>query len=418
MPKKVTLISRGDINKFHKTYYIKESLRSISKELSIISPLSQKYKYMFGGFQKLYNSFSSKEYRRHREPLILRGYFQQIKKRLEELSTDILFIPSSLLAAYLEAEEPVVFWTDATFAGMIDFYPSYSNMSTRAMKNGNEAEQRALKNANLALYRSDWAAQTALDNYDVDESKVKVVPFGASLEVDYNEDEIEESLLQEANKIAQEDIKTNKRLGRFGNQLIEKGDNILTHCNAGALATVGYGTALGVIRAAHAEGKNIKVYMDETRPRLQGASLTAFEMLEEDIPATLIVDSTAATLMKKGVIDKVVVGADRIAKNGDTANKIGTFMLSVLAKEYDVPFYIAAPLSTVDFEIDSGDDIEIEIRADKEVTDIRSVRIAPVGVDVYNPAFDVTPAENITAIITEKGVIEPPFIENLNKARK
>ncbi len=234
---------------------------------------------------------------------------------------------------------------------------------------------------------------------------------------DYNEDEIEESLLQEANKIAEEDIKTNRRLGRFGNQLIKKGDNILTHCNAGALATVGYGTALGVIRAAHAEGKNIKVYMDETRPRLQGASLTAFEMLEEDIPATLIVDSTAATLMKKGVIDKVVVGADRIAKNGDTANKIGTFMLSVLAKEYDVPFYIAAPISTVDFEIDSGDDIEIEIREDKEVTDIRSVRIAPVGVDVYNPAFDVTPAENITAIITEKGVIEPPFTENLNKAR-
>src|SRR6056297_141973 len=235
---------------------------------------------------------------------------------------------------------------------------------------------------------------------------------------DYNEDEIEESLLQEANKIAEEDIKTNKRLGRFGNQLIEKGDNILTHCNAGALATVGYGTALGVIRAAHAEGKNIKVYMDETRPRLQGASLTAFEMLEEDIPATLIVDSTAATLMKKKIIDKVVVGADRIAKNGDTANKIGTFMLSVIALKYNIPFYIAAPTATIDFEVDKGEDIEIEERKEKEVTEIRSVQIAPKGIDVYNPAFDITPSENITAIITEQGIVKPPFGENIKKLLK
>lgn len=238
-----------------------------------------------------------------------------------------------------------------------------------------------------------------------------------ALAKDIHESEIAEKLLVEANQIAKEDIETNKKLGQNGNSLIEKDDNILTHCNAGALATVGYGTALGVIRAAHDAGKNIKVYMDETRPRLQGASLTAFEMLEEEIPSTLIVDSTAATLMKKQVIDKVVVGADRIAKNGDTANKIGTFMLSVLAKEYDIPFYIAAPISTVDFEIESGEEIEIEIRDDKEVTEIRSVRIAPEGVNVYNPAFDVTPAENITAIITEQGVIKPPFTENLKKAR-
>lgn len=238
-----------------------------------------------------------------------------------------------------------------------------------------------------------------------------------ALAKDIHESEIAEKLLVEANQIAKEDIETNKKLGQNGNSLIEKDDKILTHCNAGALATVGYGTALGVIRAAHDAGKNIKVYMDETRPRLQGASLTAFEMLEEEIPSTLIVDSTAATLMKKQVIDKVVVGADRIAKNGDTANKIGTFMLSVLAKEYNIPFYIAAPISTVDFEIESGEEIEIEIRDNKEVTEIRSVRIAPEGVDVYNPAFDITPAENITAIITEQGVIKPPFTENLKKAR-
>jgi methylthioribose-1-phosphate isomerase len=238
-----------------------------------------------------------------------------------------------------------------------------------------------------------------------------------ALAKDIHESEIAEKLLEEANQIAKEDIETNKKLGQNGNTLIEKDDKILTHCNAGALATVGYGTALGVIRAAHDAGKNIKVYMDETRPRLQGASLTAFEMLEEEIPSTLIVDSTAATLMKKQVIDKVVVGADRIAKNGDTANKIGTFMLSVLAKEYNIPFYIAAPISTVDFDIENGEEIEIEIRDDKEVTEIRSVRIAPEGVDVYNPAFDVTPAENITAIITEQGVIKPPFTENLKKAR-
>jgi len=246
--------------------------------------------------------------------------------------------------------------------------------------------------------------------------KIKKVLKDA-LAKDIHESEIAQKLLAEANQIAKEDIETNKKLGQKGNSLIEKDDKILTHCNAGALATVGYGTALGVIRAAHESGKNIKVYMDETRPRLQGASLTAFEMLEEEIPSTLIVDSTAATLMKKQVIDKVVVGADRIAKNGDTANKIGTFMLSVLAKEYDIPFYIAAPISTVDFEIESGEEIEIEIRDDKEVTEIRSVRITPEGVDVYNPAFDVTPAENITAIITEQGVIKPPFSENLEKAR-
>lgn len=239
-----------------------------------------------------------------------------------------------------------------------------------------------------------------------------------NLAKDIKEDEIVNKLLKEARQIAKEDIESNKKLGEFGNELIDQGDNILTHCNAGALATVDYGTALGVIRKAHSDNKNIKVYIDETRPRLQGASLTAFEMLEEEIPATLIVDSVAATLMKKGMIDKIVVGADRIAKNGDTANKIGTFMLSVVAQKYNIPFYIAAPTSTIDFDIDKGEDIEIEIREDKEVTEIRSVQIAPKGIDVYNPAFDVTPSENITAIITEKGIVKPPFKENIEKLLK
>ncbi len=239
-----------------------------------------------------------------------------------------------------------------------------------------------------------------------------------NLSKDIKEDEIVNKLLKEAKQIAKEDIECNKSLGEFGNKLIEQGDNILTHCNAGALATVGYGTALGVIRQAHSDNKNIKIYIDETRPRLQGARLTAFEMLEEEIPATLIVDSVAATLMKKKIIDKVVVGADRIAKNGDTANKIGTFMLSVIALKYNIPFYIAAPTSTIDFEVDKGEDIEIEERKEKEVTEIRSVQIAPKGIDVYNPAFDITPSENITAIITEQGIVKPPFGENIKKLLK
>jgi len=234
---------------------------------------------------------------------------------------------------------------------------------------------------------------------------------------DLDKKSILNNILKIADQIAEDDIKTNKKIGNFGNKLIEIGDNILTHCNAGALATVGYGTALGVIRAAHNSDKQIRVFMDETRPRLQGASLTAFEMKAENIPATLIVDNTAATLIRDKKIDKIVVGADRIAKNGDTANKIGTFMLSVLAKEYNVPFYVAAPISTIDFSIDNGSQIDIEIREDKEITEIRSVQIAPEDIDVYNPAFDVTPAENITAIITEKGIIRPPFIENINKLK-
>ena len=230
-------------------------------------------------------------------------------------------------------------------------------------------------------------------------------------------EEILRKLKTEADKIADEDVKTNKKMGQLGNSIIPQKATILTHCNTGALATVGYGTALGVIRAAFEDGKEIFVYADETRPRLQGARLTAWELVQEGIPAKLIADNVAATLIRDGKIDLILVGADRIATNGDSANKIGTFMLSVIAKVYDVPFYIVAPTTTIDFKIETGDEIEIEERSSKEVTHIRGVQIAPDNIEVYNPAFDVTPNENITAIITEKGIIYKPFKENILKLK-
>lgn len=221
------------------------------------------------------------------------------------------------------------------------------------------------------------------------------------------------ALLKEAETIAREDVETNRAMARHGNDLVPQGATILTHCNTGALATVGWGTALGVIREAHYSRKNIRVYADETRPRLQGANLTAFELMEEGIPATLIVDSAAATLIRDGKIDLILVGADRIAANGDTANKIGTYMLSELAARFKVPFYIVAPVSTIDFTSSDGSQIRIEERSAQELTHIRGVRVAPQGIDVYNPAFDVTPHANITGIITERGVLRPPFIRSI-----
>lgn len=221
----------------------------------------------------------------------------------------------------------------------------------------------------------------------------------------------------EAEKMEQEDIEINKMIGKYGNEVVPQNAQILTHCNTGALATAGYGTALGVVRSAHFSGKNIFVYADETRPRLQGAKLTAWELVQEKIPAKLVPDNAAATLIRDGKVDLIIVGADRVALNGDAANKIGTFMLSVIAKHYNVPFYIAAPTSTIDFEMESGKEIEIEERDSKEVTHIGDVRIAPEGIDVYNPAFDVTPAENITGIITEKGIVTKPFKENILKLK-
>lgn len=217
------------------------------------------------------------------------------------------------------------------------------------------------------------------------------------------------ALAQEADAIAREDVETNRKIARHGNKIVPAKAAILTHCNTGSLATVGWGTALGVVREAHQSGKDIHVWVDETRPRLQGAHLTAFELVEEGIAATLVADSVAATLLRDGKVDLVLVGADRIAANGDTANKIGTFMLSELAARFKVPFYVAAPVSTIDFSLAAGGEIVIEERPATELTHIRGIRVAPEGVEVYNPAFDVTPAENISGIITERGILRPPY---------
>jgi len=227
---------------------------------------------------------------------------------------------------------------------------------------------------------------------------------------------LKDIILQESKTIAQEDIKVNKDIGRYGSSLIKDGDNILTHCNAGALATVDYGTALGVIRTAFiSEGKNIHIYVDETRPVLQGARLTAWELKQEKIPFTLITDNTAGFLMFKNKIDLIIVGADRIALNGDVVNKIGTYSLSVLAQENKVPFYVAAPLSTIDLSLRTGNMIPIEERDPEEVTHILGKEIAPKGIKVFNPAFDLTPNRYVIGIITEKGIIRKPYKENIKK---
>jgi methylthioribose-1-phosphate isomerase len=220
--------------------------------------------------------------------------------------------------------------------------------------------------------------------------------------------ELKERLLEEAKEIAREDREICRQIGKNGAALIEEGDSILTHCNAGALATADYGTACAVIYAAHERGKDISVFADETRPLLQGARLTTWELQQEGVPVTLICDNMAAQVMHEGRVDCVVVGADRIAANGDVANKIGTYALSVLAAAHDIPFYVAAPVSTFDLSLDHGSDIPIEQRDPEEVTRWGDRQIAPDGVDVYNPAFDVSPAANVTAIITERCVIHRP----------
>ena len=235
---------------------------------------------------------------------------------------------------------------------------------------------------------------------------------------DIKVEKLKELIREEALKICEEDIEINKRIGKNGNSLIPHGARILTHCNAGALATAGYGTALGVIRAAHETGKNIQVFADETRPFLQGARLTAWELMKDHIPVTLITDNMAGYFMKKGMIDLVIVGADRIAANGDTANKIGTYSVAILAKEHNIPFYVAAPISTLDLSLKGGDEIPIEERNIREVTHVFDSQIAPDGVKVLNPAFDVTPNRYITAIITEKGVVKAPFEEGLKRLFK
>ncbi|MBI4843021.1 MAG: S-methyl-5-thioribose-1-phosphate isomerase [Nitrospirae bacterium] len=228
--------------------------------------------------------------------------------------------------------------------------------------------------------------------------------------------ELKQLLFDEAERVLQEDIEINKTIGRYGNQFIKDGDTIITHCNAGSLATGGYGTATGPIRVAFEEGKKIQVIADETRPVLQGARLTAWELMQDNIPVTLISDNTAGALMQRGEIDLAIVGTDRTAANGDVANKIGTYSLAVLCKEHGIPFYVAAPTSSIDFSMATGAEIPIEERGPEEVTNIFGCTIAPKGVRVRNIAFDVTPAKYITAIITEKGAFRPETLHMIDKA--
>jgi len=231
-------------------------------------------------------------------------------------------------------------------------------------------------------------------------------------------DKIKDILLAEALKILDEDKKACRRMAGYGAALVKNGDVILTHCNAGGLATADYGTALGVLFEAKRQGKRFSVYADETRPLLQGARLTTWELMHEKIDTTLICDNMAASLMAKGKIDKIFVGADRIARNGDAANKIGTYSLAVLAKHHNVPFYVVAPVSTFDLKIKSGKEIPIEERDGDEVRCILGKPIAPKNVKVYNPAFDVTPNELIAAIVTERGIFRKPYTKSLGKLKK
>jgi methylthioribose-1-phosphate isomerase len=226
---------------------------------------------------------------------------------------------------------------------------------------------------------------------------------------------VKSRLVNEALKMLDEDIAINRTMGRHGQRLLKKGSRVLTHCNAGALATGGYGTALGVVRAAVEAGKPIEVFADETRPFLQGARLTAWELAKAGIPVTVITDNAAGHLMQQGKVDVVIVGADRIAANGDVANKIGTYMVAVLARTHKVPFYVAAPLSTVDCSLRSGKEIPIEHRDQREVTHFQGKRTVPDHVGAENPAFDITPCRYVSAIITEKGIVTPPFRAKLKR---
>jgi methylthioribose-1-phosphate isomerase len=227
-------------------------------------------------------------------------------------------------------------------------------------------------------------------------------------------DEIVDRLLAEAHEISAEDVRINRVMGAYGAELLPDGACVLTHCNAGALATAGWGTALGVIRSAVAAGKKISVVADETRPFLQGARLTAWEMVQENIPVTLITDNMAGYMMAHGEVDAIVVGTDRVAANGDVANKIGTYMVAVLAQRHNIPFYVACPLSTIDLSIASGADIPIEERSVDEVKGFRDTHWAAEGVKIRNPSFDVTPSDLVTALITEKGVVNQPNRENIS----
>jgi methylthioribose-1-phosphate isomerase len=262
-------------------------------------------------------------------------------------------------------------------------------------------------------HRMRQTRPTAVNLFWAVDRMKKVLDQVHSLGVEKTKKRLEE----EAREICKEDIEVNRKIGENGKTLIHNGDGVLTHCNAGALATAGYGTALGVIRAAWAEGKRFCVFVGETRPLLQGARLTAWELVQENIPVTIVTDSMAGWLMKKGKVSLVLVGADRIARNGDAANKIGTYGLAVLSKWHGIPFYVAAPTSTLDLSTPSGSDIPIEERAPEEVTHLGRNRITPKEVDALNPAFDITPHTLIEGIITENGIVRRPFKKNLSHLR-
>jgi methylthioribose-1-phosphate isomerase len=239
--------------------------------------------------------------------------------------------------------------------------------------------------------------------------------FAEGVQAGESVEELTPRLIREAQRIHDEDVASCQAMGQAGAAVVPDGARILTHCNAGALATAGYGTALGVIRAAAARGKVAQVYADETRPFLQGARLTAWELVRDAIPTTVITESMAGPLMRQGGIDFVVVGADRIAANGDVANKVGTYTVAVLAKTHGVPFYVAAPLSTIDLATPDGSHIPIEQRPSKEVSHLGSTRLTPEGASIWNPAFDVTPADLVTGIITERGIARAPYSESLKR---
>lgn len=245
----------------------------------------------------------------------------------------------------------------------------------------------------------------------------KVYEYAENLK-DLNVDEIIEKIFEYTKQLENEDVEINIKIGDNGAEIIPKGATILTHCNAGALATVGYGTALGVVRSAFEKDKTVQVFADETRPRQQGARLTTWELVEDGIPVTLITDGMSGYFMKKGMVDVVVVGADRIAANGDAANKIGTYNLALVAKAHNVPFYVAAPISTIDTSIETGDEIVIEERNREEVTHINGKTICAEGVNIINPGFDVTPHELIAGIITEKGILKPDYKTSIKEATK
>jgi methylthioribose-1-phosphate isomerase len=246
-----------------------------------------------------------------------------------------------------------------------------------------------------------WAIRRMQDKFET--LRVRPIP------------QIKQSLIEEAKRMHAEDIAANRAMGLHGATLMPASGGVLTHCNAGALATCGYGTALGVIRAAFEQGKKIHVYADETRPFLQGSRLTAWELMKDGIPTTVISDNMSGAMMKQGKIQAIVVGADRVAANGDVANKIGTYTVAVLARAHGIPFYVAAPVSTIDLATPDGSKIPIEQRNSREVTHIAGKQMVPEGVSVENPAFDVTPAEYVTAIVTERGIARAPYEESLKK---